>query len=192
MFKDATSEEINNALTNAWQAFHQYRKMPLKKRAEFMRAVGEELKGMEDELVETAMMETNLPEARLRGELGRTIFQLNQYGAATENGEWLEASIDTTVPGKQPANPDIRKMMIPLGPVVVFGASNFPFAFSTAGGDTACALAAGCPVIVKAHPAHAQTSESVAMAILKVARKQNMPEGIFAHIHGAGIQVGKA
>lgn len=82
--------------------------------------------------------------------------------------------------------------MIPLGPVVVFGASNFPFAFSTAGGDTACALAAGCPVIVKAHPAHAQTSESVAMAILKVARKQNMPEGIFAHIHGAGIQVGKA
>lgn len=98
MFKDATSEEINNALTNAWQAFHQYRKMPLKKRAEFMRAVGEELKGMEDELVETAMMETNLPEARLRGELGRTIFQLNQYGAATENGEWLEASIDTTVP----------------------------------------------------------------------------------------------
>ena len=192
MFTDATSEEINIAMSSAWQAFHQYRKMPLKKRADFMRAVGEELKNNEDELVQSAMKETNLPEARLKGELVRTIFQLNQYGAAAQSGEWLEARIDTAIPGKNPPKPDIRKMLIPLGPVVVFGASNFPFAYSTAGGDTACAFAAGCPVIVKAHPAHAQTSEKVAKAILNAVNKQKIPKGIFAHIHGAGVEVGKA
>src|ERR1044071_783382 len=95
------------------------------------------------------------------------------------------------VPGKNPPKPDIRKTMIPLGPVVVFGASNFPFAYSTAGGDTACALAAGCPVIVKAHPAHAGTSTIVANAILSAAEKYNMPKGVFAHVYGASIQVGK-
>src|SRR6185312_12756104 len=159
MFKDATTEEINNVMENAWDAFHQYRKMPLKKRADFMRAIGEELKKNEEELVHSAMKETNLPEARLKGELARTIFQLNQYGDAAESGAWLEARIDTAKPDKKPAKQDIRKMLIPLGPVVVFGSSNFPFAYSTAGGDTACAFAAGCPVIVKAHPAHAETSE---------------------------------
>ena len=192
MFKDATSEEINNAMSNSWQAFHQYRKMPLKKRADFMHAIGEELKNNEEELVHSAMKETNLPEARLKGELARTIFQLKQYGAAAESGEWLEARIDTAIADKKPPKQDIRKMLIPLGPVVVFGASNFPFAYSTAGGDTACAFAAGCPVIVKAHPAHAQTSEKVAKAILNAVNKQKMPKGIFAHIHGAGVEVGKA
>ena len=108
------------------------------------------------------MKETNLPEARLKGELARTIFQLNQYGEAAARGQWLEARIDTAVPDKNPPKPDIRKMLVPLGPVVVFGASNFPFAYSTAGGDTACAFGAGCPVIVKAHPAHAETSQKVA------------------------------
>jgi NADP-dependent aldehyde dehydrogenase len=192
MFTDATSEEINSAMKEAWHAFHQYRRLPLKSRADFMRVIGEELKNHEDDLVQTAMKETNLPEARLKGELARTIFQLNQYGEAAEKGEWLEARIDTAVPDKKPPKPDIRKMLVPLGPVVVFGASNFPFAYSTAGGDTACAFAAGCPVIVKAHPAHAQTSELVADAILKAVNKQKMPKGIFAHIHGAGIEVGKA
>ncbi|HZW70101.1 MAG TPA: aldehyde dehydrogenase family protein, partial [Hanamia sp.] len=192
MFKDATTEEINNVMENAWDAFHQYRKMPLKKRADFMRAIGEELKKNEEELVHSAMKETNLPEARLKGELARTIFQLNQYGDAAESGEWLEARIDTAIPDKKPPKQDIRKMLIPLGPVVVFGSSNFPFAYSTAGGDTACAFAAGCPVIVKAHPAHAETSEKVASAILNAANEQKMPKGIFAHIHGAGFEVGKA
>jgi len=192
MYKDATLEEINKAMNDAWQAFHQYRKMPLKSRADFMRAIGEELKNNGNDLVQTAMVETNLPEARLKGELARTVFQLNQYGDATENGEWLEARIDTADPDKRPPKQDIRKMLVPLGPVVVFGASNFPFAYSTAGGDTACAFAAGCPVIVKAHPAHAETSEKVASAILKAVNKQKMPKGIFAHIHGAGIEVGKA
>src|ERR1700712_5548863 len=138
------------------------------------------------------MEETNLPEARLRGEKARTIFQLNQYAAACRLGSWLEARIDTAVPGKTPPKPDIRKMLIPLGPVVVFGASNFPFAYSTAGGDTACAFAAGCPVVVKAHPAHAETSEIVANAILKAAASCNMPEGILAHVHGSSFETGRA
>ncbi|HEY5370470.1 MAG TPA: aldehyde dehydrogenase (NADP(+)) [Hanamia sp.] len=192
MFIDAIPKEIDSAMADAWQAFHQYRKMPLKVRADFMRAIGQELKNMEDEIVPIAMKETNLPEARMRGELARTIFQLNQYGDAAESGEWLEARIDTANNDKTPPKPDIRKMLVPLGPVVVFGASNFPFAYSTAGGDTACAFAAGCPVIVKAHPAHAETSEKVASAILKAVNKQKMPKGIFFHIHGAGVEVGKA
>ncbi len=138
------------------------------------------------------MRETNLPEARLRGEKARTVFQLTSYAAACEEGAWLEARIDTANPAKTPPKPDIRKMLLPLGPVVVFGASNFPFAYSTAGGDTACAFAAGCPVLVKAHPAHAETSEAVANVILKAAADCHLPKGIFAHVHGAGVEVGKA
>lgn len=191
MFTDATKEEIDSAMKEAWKAFHQYRKLPLKSRSDFMRAIGEELLNAKDDLVKTAMKETNLPEKRLKGELARTILQLNQYGAAAESGEWLEARIDTAVPDKTPPKQDIRKMLVPLGPIVVFGASNFPFAYSTAGGDTACAFAAGCPVIVKAHPAHALTSEKVAEAILIAVNKQKMPKAIFTHIHGASTEVGK-
>lgn len=157
-----------------------------------MKAIAVELENTGDALIHKAMHETNLPEARLRGERARTIFQLTSYADACEKGNWLEARIDTAIPDKTPPKPDIRKMLIPLGPVVVFGASNFPFAYSTAGGDTACALAAGCPVIVKAHPAHAETSEIVAKAILVAADKCNMPIGIFAHVHGASFEVGKA
>lgn len=191
MFADATSEEINTVMENAWKAFYEYRKLPLKARANFMRTIALELKNSSNELVPLAMKETNLPEARLEGELTRTILQLNQYGAASESGEWLEARIDTALTGNNSGKKDIRKMLVPLGPVVVFGASNFPFAYSTAGGDTACGLAAGCPVIVKAHPAHAETSQKVAEAILKAAEKCQMPKGIFAHVHGASAEVGK-
>ena len=192
MIKDASTEEIETAMDAAWTAFHVYRKLPLTTRAGFMKAIALELENCGDALIETAMAETNLPEARLRGERGRTIFQLNSYAAACEKGEWLGASIDTAIPDKVPPKPDIRKMLVPLGPVVVFGASNFPFAYSTAGGDTACAFAAGCPVIVKAHPAHIQTSQMVADAILLAADKCNMPKGIFAHIHGTSFETGKA
>ncbi len=191
MFKDATSSEIENLMQQAWTAFHVYRKTSLKQRADFMRTIAVELDSCGDELIQTAMRETNLPEARLRNERGRTIFQLNQYADACESGEWLEARIDTAIPDKNPPKPDIRKMLVPLGPVVVFGSSNFPFAYSTAGGDTACAFAAGCPVIIKAHPAHPQTSQMVADAILKASGKCNMPKGIFAHVHGASFEVGK-
>ena len=191
-YKDAGAEEIEQIMQQAWKAFHAYRKLSLKQRADFMRAIAKELEGCGDELLKVAGEETNLPEARLRGERGRTIFQLNQYADACEKGEWLEARIDTAVPDKAPPKPDVRKMLVPLGPVVVFGASNFPFAYSTAGGDTATALAAGCPVIVKAHPAHPHTSEIVAKAILKAVADCNMPDGVFAHVHGASIEVGKA
>jgi len=191
MFPDTTIAQVDEILQQAWQAFHTYRKCTLKERAAFMKAIAVELENAGDELVQVAMRETNLPEARLRGERARTIFQLNSYAEACERGDWLEARIDTAIPGKTPPKPDLRKMLVPLGPVVVFGASNFPFAYSTAGGDTACAFAAGCPVIVKAHPAHAQTSELVASAILKAAKTVNMPEGIFTHVHGA-VETGKA
>jgi len=192
MFKDATTSEINEVMQQSWNAFHIYRKMSLKQRADFMRAIAVELEVCGDELIQTAMRETNLPEARMRNERGRTIFQLNSYADACEKGEWLEARVDTAIPAKNPPKPDIRKMLVPLGPVVVFGSSNFPFAYSTAGGDTACAFAAGCPVIIKAHPAHPQTSETVANAILKAAEKCKMPKGIFAHVHGVSFEVGKA
>lgn len=192
MFKDATTGEINEVMQQSWTAFHIYRKMSLKQRADFMRAIAIELEACGDELIQTAMRETNLPEARMRNERGRTIFQLNSYAEACERGEWLEARIDTAIPDKNPPKPDIRKMLVPLGPVVVFGSSNFPFAYSTAGGDTACAFAAGCPVIIKAHPAHPQTSETVANAILKAADKYKMPKGIFAHMHGVSFEVGKS
>ena len=192
MFKDAATNEINEVMQQAWDAFHMYRKMSLKQRADFMRTIAIELEACGDELIQTAMKETNLPEARMRNERARTIFQLNSYADACERGEWLEARIDTAIPDKNPPKPDIRKMLVPLGPVVVFGSSNFPFAYSTAGGDTACAFAAGCPVIIKAHPAHPHTSETVANAILKATDKCKMPKGIFAHVHGVSFEVGKA
>src|SRR6266487_2751989 len=157
-----------------------------------MRTIAKEIETIGDELIETAMRETNLTDARLRNEKTRTIFKLTSYGNACEQGNWVEARIDTAINERTPPKPDIRKMLTGIGPVVVFGAGNFPFAYSTAGGDTACAFAAGCPVIVKAHPAHAQTSEMVGTAIKKAAGKCNLPNGIFAHLHGAAVEVGKA
>lgn len=191
-FKDATIEEIDLTMSGAWKAFKVYSKKSLKERAEFMRAIAKELEAAGDELISIAMEETNLPEARLRNERGRTIFQLQSYAAACERGDWLEARIDEAIPDRNPPKPDIRKMLVPLGPVLVFGAANFPFAYSTAGGDTASALAAGCPVIVKAHPAHARTSERVAQAILKAVADTNMPDGVFSHVHGVSFDTGKA
>ena len=192
MYNDASIEDISKAAELAWLAFHDYRKFSLKERARFMHVIADELEGLGDELLQTAHEETHLPEGRLRNEKARTVFQLNSYADACERGEWLEARLDTPIPDRNPPRPDLRKMLIPLGPVAVFGAANFPFAYSTAGGDTACAFAAGCPVIVKAHPAHSHTSELVANAIVQATRSCNMPEGIFAHLHGANNEVGEA
>ncbi|MDO6434556.1 aldehyde dehydrogenase (NADP(+)) [Flavitalea sp. BT771] len=189
-FKDATEQEIDQVMQEAWKAFMQFRKTTLKQRADLMRTIGVEMEAIGDELIHTVMEETHLPEARVKNERARTIFQLTSYAAACEAGHWLEARIDTANPEK--GDPDIRKMQVPLGPVVVFGASNFPFAYSTAGGDTASALAAGCPVVVKAHPAHSRTSELVAGAILRAVEKCGMPKGVFAHVHGASFETGKA
>ncbi len=168
-FKDATLSEVETSMQQAWKAFHIYRKMSLTQRAGFMKAIAKELEACGDELLEVAMSETNLPLPRLRNERARTMYQLTSYADACEKGDWLEARINVGDKSGTPPKPDIRKMLVPLGPVVVFGAANFPFAYSTAGGDTASALAAGCPVIVKAHPEHAKTSEMVAKAILKAA-----------------------
>jgi NADP-dependent aldehyde dehydrogenase len=192
MYKDATVEEISEVMELAWNAFHAYREFSLVQRADFMHTIATELDQLGDQLLETAHDETHLPLARLKNEKARTIFQLNSYADACAKGEWLEARIDTAIPDRNPPRPDLRKMHIPLGPVVVFGAANFPFAYSTAGGDTACAFAAGCPVIVKAHPAHSGTSEIVANAIFSAVKKLNMPQGMFAHIHGASNEVGEA
>jgi alpha-ketoglutaric semialdehyde dehydrogenase len=189
-FQDTTIDEIDRIMEEAWQAFQTYRKTSLQQRANLMRAIAEEMEALGDGLIHTAMRETNLPEARLRNERARTMFQLTSYADYCEAGSWLEARIDTAVPDK--GDPDLRKVQVPVGPVVVFGASNFPFAYSTAGGDTASALAAGCPVIVKAHPAHAETSELVAGAIAKAIERSKLPRGVFAHVHGAGFETGKA
>jgi alpha-ketoglutaric semialdehyde dehydrogenase len=192
MYKDATVQEVNEALQCSWNAFKEFRKKDLKERADFLKKIAKELEAVSDELVSVANRETNLGEQRLKGELSRTIFQLTSYADACEEGTWLDIRIDTADINRNPHKPDLRKMLVPLGPVVVFGASNFPFAYSTAGGDSACALAAGCPVIVKAHPAHAETSELVANAIQQAAHKCNLPKGIFIHLHGASFETGKA
>lgn len=183
--KESTIEEINAVMEESWNAFEQYRKLPFKQRAEFMRAIAREISDCEKELIETASQETNLTEARLKSELTRTIYQLNNYAEATEKAQWMDIRIDHANTDRNPPRPDLRKTMVPLGPVVVFGASNFPFAYSTAGGDTACAFAAGCSVVVKAHPGHEKTSEKVAEAILKAAADTYMPSGIFGHVFGS-------
>lgn len=191
-YPDASIEGINEVMQQSMDAFHIYRKVPLKERARLMRAIAIEIEALGDALIDIAMKETNLGEARLKTERARTLFQLNSYADACERAEWMHISIDTAMADRNPPKPDLRKMMIPLGPVVVFGASNFPFAYSTAGGDTACALAAGCTVVVKAHPAHAGTSEMVAEAINKAVKNMNLPAGVFMHVHGASFEVGKA
>lgn len=192
VYRDATKEEINEVMKKSQEALLQYKKFSLRQRADFMHTVAEELEEIRPVVVPAAMEESHLPEGRLNGELSRTIYQLNSYAQRVEDGAWMGVRIDTAIPERKPLpRPDLRKMMIPLGPVVVFGSSNFPFAFSTAGGDTACAFAAGCSVIVKAHPGHPHTSELVAGAILKGVQRSNMPDGVFAHVFGESFEVGK-
>ena len=181
-FHIASADDADAALALAEKAFAVYRYTDKKTKAAFLRGIAEEINAIGDELIERAMAESGLPQARLQGERGRTTGQLNMFADLVEEGSWVEAVIDNALPDRKPAaRPDIRKMLIPVGPVVVFGASNFPLAFSVAGGDTASALAAGCPVIVKAHPAHPGTSALVAEAIKKAAEKHQMPEGVFLY-----------
>jgi alpha-ketoglutaric semialdehyde dehydrogenase len=191
--KDATLEEVDQALKEAQLAFLSYKNFSGKKKATFLRAIADEIEALGAALVSMAMKETNLPEARIVGERGRTTHHCRMFADLVEEGSWLEARVDTALPNRVPApKPDLRKMLVPLGPVVVFGAANFPLAYSTAGGDTASALAGGCPVIVKAHPAHAGTSELVAKAIFTAIEKTGMPKGVFQHLYGAGFEVGQA
>jgi 2,5-dioxopentanoate dehydrogenase len=178
-------EEINKVLQESQFAFLSYKNFDGKKKAKFLRAIAEEIEALGSELVQIAMQETNLAEARIINERGRTTGHCRMFADLVEEGSWVEARIDTSIPERTPApKPDIRKMLVPLGTVVVFGAANFPLAYSTAGGDTISALAAGCPVIVKAHPAHPKTSDLVASAIKKAIEKNGMPQGVFQHLHG--------
>jgi NADP-dependent aldehyde dehydrogenase len=183
---------ITTATQNAAIAFDTYSKLTASKRAEFLEAIANNIEALGDELLNVANKETNLPLPRLTGERGRTCFQLRMFATMLRKGDYVDATIDTAVPDKTPPKPDIRQMLYPLGPVVVFGASNFPFAYSTAGGDTASALAAGCPVIVKAHPAHLQTSTMVAEAIQQAIKSNAIPEHTFQHITATDFSAGKA
>src|SRR5690554_941868 len=190
-YTEATEEEIDEAVRLASKAFKTYRQVSGKKKAEFLNAIADEILALELELIETYCSETGLPEGRALGERGRTVGQLRAFAELLQEGSWVEASIDTAQPERKPLpKSDIRKMLLPLGPIVVFGASNFPLAYSTAGGDTAAALAAGCPVLVKSHPMHAGTGELVASAIIKAAEKTGMPNGVFSNLNSSGIEVG--
>ena len=190
-FTEASSEEIEAAVKLATQAFDAFSATSRAQRAAFLNAIADEIMALGDDLIHTYCSETGLPEGRARGERGRTVFQLQSFASLVAEGSWVEATIDTAIPDRTPLpKPDLRKMMVPLGPVVVFGASNFPLAYSTAGGDTASALASGCPVIVKSHPMHASTGELVASAIIKAATTTNMPNGVFSNLNSSGIEVG--
>lgn len=185
--------EIDSVLRAAHTAFQQYKKVSGTDKAVFLEAIAAEIEALGQPLIAKAMEETNLPEARLVGERGRTCNQVRQFAALVKEGSWVEARIDTALSDRAPLpKPDLRKMMVPLGPVVVFGASNFPFAYSTAGVDTASALAAGCSVVLKAHPAHPQTSEMVASAIAKAIAKTKMPNNVFLHVQDSSFEAGKA
>ena len=191
IFYEANNDEINQSLDLAKNAFEDYKKTTPNERSKFLNSIADEISFISDTLLEVYCSETGLPAGRSRSQLKRTIGQLRSFADLVLDGSWVEASIDTAIPDREPIpKPDLRKMMIPLGPVVVFGASNFPLAYSTAGGDTASALAAGCPVIVKSHPMHAGTGEIVAGAIISAAKKNKMPDGVFSNLNSKGISVG--
>ena len=192
-YPDVTIDQVNTALNEAQIAFLSYKNLTGKKKAKFLRAIADEIEALGQNLVQVAMRETNLPETRIVSERGRTTDHCRMFADLVEEGSWVDARIDTAQPNRTPLpKPDIRKMSFPIGPIVVFGAANFPLAYSTAGGDTASALAAGCPVIVKAHPAHAETSELVAGAIKKAIEKTGMPSNVFQHMHSSSFEVGQA
>jgi alpha-ketoglutaric semialdehyde dehydrogenase len=189
-FYEATPAEIDRALVAAAQAFPDYRQRSAEEVAGFVENIALQIEALGDELIERAHAETALPADRLVGERARTTGQLRMFAAVVREGSWIEASIDHAEPERKPVpKPDLRRMLVPLGPVAVFGASNFPLAFSVAGGDTASALAAGCPVVVKAHPAHPGTSELVARAINSTVEEAGLPAGVFSLIQGASPSV---
>lgn len=192
-FREHTAAEIDAAVQEAERAFEIFRREPPQRKVALLRRIGEELEANRAALVAVCTTETALPLPRLHGELTRTINQLNLFAGLVEEGSWVGARIDRAQPQRQPApKPDLRQWQIPLGVVCVFGASNFPFAFSVAGGDTASALAAGCPVVVKGHPAHPGTSALVGQAIDRAVQAVEMPKGVFSLIQGHSTDVGMA
>ncbi|NCI46786.1 aldehyde dehydrogenase (NADP(+)) [Sediminibacterium soli] len=191
-FHVATQQEVDHAIAKAVKAFAIFRNTTFVQRALFLETIAECILETGDSLLRRAHLETGLPLARLTGERDRTMNQLKLFAALLREGSWTDAVIDTALPERKPLpRSDLRRMLQPLGPVAVFAASNFPFAFSTAGGDTASALAAGCPVIVKAHSSHAGTNEFMARAIQKAAGQTGMPDGVFSSLNGGGATLGQ-
>ncbi|MEO2073383.1 MAG: aldehyde dehydrogenase (NADP(+)) [Zunongwangia sp.] len=186
IFYEATPDEVDAAVEKAAAAFKIYKQKPDADKAEFLEAIAEELEANAEALKQIYRVESGLPEGRSNGEFARTAGQLRAFAEMLKEGSWVEAIISNPE-GK----PDIRRMQVPFGPVAVFGASNFPFAFSTAGGDTASALASGSPVVVKSHPLHAGTGELVSEAIIKAAKRTGMPDGVFSNLNSKGIEVGE-
>lgn len=190
-FFGATKADVNVACELAQSTFDTYRNISLERRATFLETIADEIFTLGDTLIQRAMAESGLPQMRIEGERGRTMGQLKLFAGVVRAGNWVDVRIDPAMPERTPLpRSDLRLRHIPLGPVAVFGASNFPLAFSVAGGDTASALAAGCPVIVKAHSAHPGTSELVGKAIISAANKCQMPEGVFSLLFASGTEVG--
>jgi len=192
-FHYATPAEMERALALAERACHELDGKTREEKAAFLERIAAEIMGLGDELISRAQQETGLPAGRFQGERGRTVTQLRLFATLIREGSWVDARIDRAAPNRKPTpKPDVRFMLRPIGTAVVLCASNFPLAFSVAGGDTASALAAGNPVIVKAHHAHPGTAELVAKAVQKAAAATGMPQGIFSLLHGPGREVGMA
>ncbi len=192
-FSGASADQIAKACELATQAFDSYRLTSLEARASFLEAIAQSILDLGDELIERTVAESGLPRPRIEGERGRTVGQLRLFATVVRQGLWLSPILDSALPDRTPLpRPDLRLRKIPLGPVAVFGASNFPLAFSVAGGDTASALAAGCPVVAKAHPSHPGTSELVGRAIQKAVAACKLAEGVFSMVTGPGNAVGEA
>ncbi len=187
----ATSAQVKQAADLSSSAFDIYSRKSGKEKGAFLRQIADNIEDLGDDLVDRATRETGLPEARIILESGRTTGQLRLFAELIEEGSWVEARIEHAMPDRQPVpKPDLRMMMRPLGPVAVFCSSNFPIAFSVAGGDTASALAGGNTVIVKGHHAHPGTAELIGRAITEAVRKSGMPEGTFSLLYGPGQEVG--
>ncbi|XVX21878.1 aldehyde dehydrogenase (NADP(+)) [Actinomycetota bacterium] len=191
--QEADTELVAAAAEAAAGAAEHYRSLPRETRAAFLDAIAEEIEAIGDTLLQQVVIETGLPLARATGERGRTCGQLRLFAQVVRAGDFLGVRVDPAIPDRQPLpRPDLRQRRIPLGPVAVFGASNFPLAFSVAGGDTASALAAGCPVVVKGHPAHPGTSELVADAITRAAHRTGVPAGVFSLVQSSVPDVAQA
>ncbi|KAA1418270.1 aldehyde dehydrogenase (NADP(+)) [Mumia zhuanghuii] len=192
-FGECGPDEVVSATTLAWAAFGDYRRTTPEQRAAFLESIADEIEARASLLAERVIAETGLPAGRVAGETARTTGQLRMFAATLREGSWLQARIDPGDPSRSPLpKPDVRQRSVPLGPVAVFGASNFPLAFSVAGGDTASALAAGAPVVVKAHPSHPGTSEIVGRAIRAAVQKHDLPEGTFSLLQGTSNELGGA
>ncbi|WFF42552.1 aldehyde dehydrogenase (NADP(+)) [Salinicola endophyticus] len=192
-FQGGSVEDVARACELAGAAFDSYRETASEARAAFLEAIAEEIEAIGEPLIDRAVAESGLPRARIEGERGRTCGQLRLFARVVRDGEWLDVRVDPALPQREPLpRADLRQRHIALGPVAVFGASNFPLAFSVAGGDTASALAAGCPVVVKAHPAHPGTCELVGRAVQAAVARCGLPEGVFSLLHDSGLEVGQA